>query len=138
MQQKVILLCGVPGSGKTYVASQLTSKYNYQEQDDIHPNEFYDKIIYEASMGNKPVLLTCPFNERAIREKLEHKGLEVVPVFIVETPEVVKERYYKREGKYPKPNVVTRATTIMNKVKEWDASFGTSEAILEYLKALSF
>ena len=84
-----------------------------------------------------PILVDCPFDERELRRKIEEDGHKVVPIFIVEPVHVIRSRYFEREGRVPAPNVLTRAETIKNKVKEWEAFFGTSQEILSYLRGIS-
>lgn len=129
----VYLVCGVPGSGKTWVCSQLTDKFNYIPHDN-HPKDI-QTIIKDAAMnGTKTVITECPFGERSFKEFLEAFNIVVIPLFIVEEPKVVQERYFKREGKELYKAGVTRATTIKDRAKEWNAVNGTSSEILEYLK----
>jgi predicted kinase len=132
MTQPVILLCGVPASGKTWVIERLHHKYHHIMHD-MNSRQYLLKKAVEASEREKPVIIDCPFDERALRAQLEDLGLTVQPVFIVETPEVIAQRYQKRNGKPAPKNVITRAETIMNKVEEWQAHYGTSDEILKYL-----
>lgn len=129
----VYLVCGVPGSGKTWVCSQLKDKFNYIPHDNHTEN--IQEVIKDASMnGNKTVITECPFGERSFKEFLEGFNILVIPVFIVEDPTVVQERYFKREGKPLYKAGITRATTIKDRALEWNAIFGTSNEILEFLK----
>ncbi len=52
----------------------------------------------------------------------------------MEDPAVVQERYLKREGKPLYKAGITRATTIKDRATEWNATNGTSNEILEFLK----
>jgi hypothetical protein len=74
-----------------------------------------------------------PFAERKLREDLEHAGIKVVPVFVIEPPEVVAKRYYTREGKPLHKAAITRATSIRDRAGEWSAFGGTSDEVLEHL-----
>lgn len=134
--KRVTMLCGVPGSGKTWVMNHLRDSYFCINHDDYisKPSmDLFSKIVY-AAQGSKPVIVDCPFAERDFRTKLESLGLSVVPVFIVEKPEVVNRRYRQREGKEASKATLTRANTIMNKAHEWRAYFGTSEEVLNHLR----
>ena len=136
--QKVILLCGVPGSGKTWVMKQLGTKF-FQVHHDANL-DFTKQDLAQAclmgSRGDKPVIIDCPFAERELRAKMEALGLTVEPVFIIESAPVVAERYRKREGKGASQATLTRSTTIWGRAQEWNAHFGTSSEILEYLRNL--
>lgn len=132
----VYLICGVPGSGKTWVCEQLKDKFTYV------PHDMFLKTLSSAVVGAaklstvKAVLTECPFGERLLREELEAVGCHVIPYFIVEKPEVIKARYEKRENRpLPKANH-TRAASIIDRALEWKAPWGTSEQILTKLKEL--
>jgi len=131
--QSVYLICGVPGSGKTWVCNQLTNKFNYIPHDDhLKDHEFV--ISKEVFNSPKPIITESPFAERVCREKLESIGIKVIPYFVIEEPNIVKSRYEKRENKPVSQNVLTRAVTIKNRALEWNAPFGTSTEILNLLK----
>jgi len=132
MPQKVYMLCGVPGSGKSWVASGLP-EYTYVSHD-AHKTGYVDKIAEAAASSDKPILADCPFAERELRSQLEKRGLVVEPKFIVEHPLVVKQRYEAREGKPVSKSTLTRARTIVEKADEWAAYRGTAEQVKEHLK----
>lgn len=132
----VYLLCGVPGSGKTWVCNQIGEFFRHIPHD-FHTHDTLAVVAKDASKrSDKPIVIDCPFNERNLRAKLEAQGLPVTPVFIVEKAEVIRDRYWKRERRVPSPNVLTRAATIMEKVKEWKATYGTSDEVLQFFKRI--
>lgn len=126
----VYLICGVPGSGKTWVCQRLSQRFIYVPHDD-HINNFTKVVESFAKTGT--VITECPFGERQVRGDLERRGLIVKPYFIVETPETVALRYKNRNGKLPSQNVLTRALTIKNRANEWNAPYGTSQEIYALL-----
>lgn len=152
----VYLVCGVSGSGKSWVCRQLSDKFNYIPHDRCwsHPTAKPDEgldpkwgpkdcksthvetIAKEAKDSDKPILTEVPFGERLIKEQLEAKGLKVRTVFVIEDPGVISERYQKREGKPLQKAAVTRATSIKERAKEWGSFFGTSDEVLNHLKDL--
>lgn len=146
MIQTVHMVCGVPGSGKSWVCEQLTDKFKYIKHDDyIKPLRLKDDKMSEgdkdfiadiikAAKGKKPVLIDCPFGERDLRAKIQLVGLTVKPWFIVEKAEVVKSRYQSRTGRELPMSSVTRCETIMNRVAEWDAPHGPALAVLNALR----
>lgn len=148
MIQTVHMVCGVPGSGKSWVCEQLTEKFTYIKHDDyIKPIHLKDDrltpvekdfiaAIFSAATKEKPVLIDCPFAERELRGKIELMGLKVSPWFIIEPTDVVKSRYLAREGRELSRASVTRSVTIMNRVKEWDAPHGPAANVLAALKRL--
>src|SRR5580693_8533884 len=127
MPQKVYMLCGVPGSGKSWAASQLP-EYSYVSHD-AHKTGYVDKVVETATTSDKPVLADCPFGERQLRERLESKGLVVEPKFIIEHPLTIKQRDEAREKKPVSKATLTRARTIVEKADEWAAYRGTSEQV---------
>lgn len=134
---KVFLLCGVPGSGKTWVMDRLEG-YGYQllrNDDYFGPMRdlLVDDVHRAALGGREPVLVDCPFAEREFRAKLVDLEIDVEPIFIVEPPDVVAARYQQRQGKPASKATITRATTILNRADEWQARRGTSKEILELL-----
>lgn len=140
MMQKVYLLCGVPGSGKSWVMEKLVHLFKLV-MNDLHiqePRHFLVSQVKQAAHGDKPVLVDCPFAEREFREQLIAAGLNVEPVFIVESPAVVAHRYKNREGKEASKNTLTRAVTIEDRAREWGAHYGTSSAVLQYLTSVGF
>ncbi len=132
----VYLICGVPGSGKTWVCEQLQDKFAWLPHD-LHYDDHVEATVMLAHHSSKPVITECPFGETATREKLEAMGCKVTPIFIVEQPQVVKRRYEKRTGKELPRNVATRSVTILERAHEWGALHGTSEEVLNHLKGLS-
>lgn len=134
--QPIYLVCGVPGSGKSWACEQLKGNFRYLAHDDFS-KENYPEIIFQAALSeDKPVLADCPFAERELRDRLIEKGCYVITVFIVESPEICQERYEAREGRpYPK-SFLTRATSIGSRAAEWKAFRGTSEEVLEHLKGI--
>lgn len=129
----VYLVCGVSGSGKSWACRQLTDKYHYIEHDK-HFKDHLKVVFHAARTADKPVITEVPFAERILKEKLESHQVKVIPVFVVEAPEVVAKRYSSREKKPLPKNAYTRATTIVDRAKEWNAFQGTSQEVLDYLK----
>lgn len=136
--QPVYLVCGVPGSGKSWVCEQLEGEFSYLKHDEWldTPKEkriYANAILKLAKTSEKPVLADCPFGERPLKEDLERLGLKVTPIFIVEMPMVIAKRYSLRKKPIPKAHM-TRALSIKNRAKEWNAFFGTSQEVLYYLR----
>lgn len=135
MTSIVYLICGVPASGKTWVCKQLVDKFTYLPHDN-HMKDFTPAIRKAAQESQKPILSECPFGERLIKEALEAEGFYVVPIFVVEDPDVIAQRYTRRSGKsFPKQHA-TRALSIKNRAIEWGAMHGTSQEVLAELKKI--
>ncbi len=138
MNQAIILLCGVPASGKTWVMRQLAHKFELVEHDHFigYATGHLAGFVAEKARGPRPVLIDCPFAERTFKESLEALGLEVYPFFIVEPPEVIAQRYAVREGKMASQATLSRAVSIASRAAEWGAPAGTSDETLEHLREL--
>lgn len=135
MAKTVYLICGVSGSGKTWVCRQLEDKYDYIPHDEHYHNQA--EVVAERITEDRPVITESPFGERILREQLELKhGLKVVPFFVITAPDVVAVQYYKREGKPLPKSAYTRASTILKRALEWNAFHGSSAEVLKHLKDL--
>lgn len=152
--QPVYLVCGVSGSGKSWVCRQLTDKFSYIPHDKCwsHPTAkpsegldpkwgppgsksiHADVVSLVAQKSGRPIITECPFAERQAKEELEAKGLKVIPVFVIEDPSVVAKRYQTREGKPLPKSAFSRASSILDRAREWRAFHGTSSQVLEHLK----
>ncbi len=133
--KNVIVVCGVSGSGKSWACRQVADKFNYIPHDE-HYKDHVQVITKELNRSNKTVITECPFGERVFKQALEANGLTVLTVFVIEDPDLIAERYYKRENKELPKNAYTRATTILNRALEWGSFYGTSEQILNHLKKI--
>lgn len=134
--REVVLVCGVPGSGKSWVCQKLDGYlYEYVSHDTYREQINLVKHIRELSSKDcdRPILVDCPFAERSLRDSLLELGIAVKPYFIVEPTEVVQNRYLTREGRELPQASVTRSKTILNRANEWEAPRGTSEEIYEML-----
>lgn len=155
--QPVYLVCGVSGSGKSWVCRQLKEKFSYVPHDKCwsHPTAkpsdgpdpkwgpkgsksiHTDVISLVAKMSQRPIVTECPFGERQVRTELEAKGLKVIPIFVVEEPGVVARRYQSREGKPIPAAAFSRASSIIDRAREWKSFHGTSDQVLEHLKGVA-
>lgn len=135
MKPKVYLICGVSGSGKTWVCKQLTDKFTYVPHDEHYDNQA--SVVASKASLEKAIITECPFAERALRSEMMYKyNLDVIPMFVITDPDIVASQYLKREGKPVAKNVYTRASTIINRALEWKAFYGSSEQVLNKLREL--
>lgn len=134
--QTIYLICGVPGSGKTWVCNQLTDKFTYIANDDFIGSDPIKEAYRASRSSEKPVLFDCPFGERLVRDNLINKGCQVIPVFVIEDPQTTKKRYESREGKPFPSQHLTRSMSIGARAEQWRAKSGTSEEILQYLRGI--
>ena len=135
-KQPIYLLVGVPGSGKSWVCNQLKDKFEYLAHDDYIGMPYAKHASASARTGTKPVLIETPFSISQLKNPLEVSGNKVIPVFIIESEDVLKDRYYKRDKKLIPTGHLTRMKTYAERAKEWNAFMGTSQEVLEYLKSV--
>jgi gluconate kinase len=133
--QPVYLICGVPGSGKTWVCRQMAHKAYYIPHD-LHYKDHASVLINKSRTSIRPIITECPFAERVLREQLELHSIKVHPIFVVEDPEIIKKRYENRENKRIPKNNLTRAVSIVNRAKEWNAPMGTSTEVLKIMQGM--
>lgn len=137
MMQRVFLLCGVPGSGKSWIAERVEHRFTYVPHDEFTTQELPVAVWKQARTSDKPILVDCPFAERTLREELIALDLKVTPVFIVEHQDVIRRRYEDREKRTIPKGHITRALSIQARAEEWNAVWGTSQEILKHLMDLS-
>lgn len=151
MKQPIYLVVGTPGSGKTWVCQQLGDKFDYLPHDDFgDPKRYIEAIVRLATYNQSaaqfntpdvtpanPVLIETPFSVTQIKEPLEARGYKVIPVFIIETPEVTTKRYEDRDQKPIPKGHLTRIETYKTRAKELGAFSGTAEQVLAHLRTVS-
>jgi hypothetical protein len=138
--QPIYLVIGVPCSGKSWIASQLTN-FHYVHHDGYighinQPKEYVFGILDALKTATKPILAEAPFSISQIKDPLEERGLKVIPVFILEHPKTLHERYMTRERKPIPKGHLTRQETYRKRAYESKAFFGTSSDVLKYLQSV--
>lgn len=124
----IYLIVGVPGSGKTWVCKQLTAKFDYLPHDDFpNPKAYIAAIKRLSSFATKPILIETPFSVSQYME-----SLNVIPVFIIETPEITKNRYETRDNKPIPQGHLSRINTYIERANELKAFKGTSQEVLDH------
>lgn len=140
MSNKVYLIVGCPGAGKSWVADQVKSKFNLVQHDAFigqSTQSYIDAIVDAAQQTDKPILIETPFSVSQIMEPLQAEGLDVEPVFIIEEPNVISMRYYNRESKDIPKGHLTRQNTYAARARALGAFAGTSKQVVEHLKKVS-
>ena len=139
MKPDIYLVVGVPGSGKSYVCEQLKHLFTYVHHDGYiylkGPKGAYLKAIREAAKDSiRPLLIEAPFSVRETMEPLVEEGYNVIPLFIIEHPQTVADRYWKREKKTIPKGHLTRMETYRERALLWGAFSGTSDEVLAELR----
>lgn len=144
LPQNIWLVCGVPGSGKTWVCEQLQDRFHYVAHDQyIAPKALKESpigrhkaaLIKAALKEVKPIIGEVPFMMSIMINELRAAGMTVHPVFVLENEGTVRTRYEKREKKPIPKQHITRIKTVGLRAKEYGFFSGTSEEVLRYLKA---
>lgn len=132
--KKIFLVVGCPGSGKSWVCEKLSKQFQYVRHDD-HLKGYVPEIVRQAKTATKPLLIETPFSVSQIKDPLEKQGFEVVPLYIQERPEVVRQRYREREGKDIPEGHITRQATYAQRAAAQGAFSGSSTEILQRLRS---
>ena len=138
--QPVYLVVGCPGSGKSWVCERLKERFTYVHHDlyiKMFGPVYVNEIFKAALTSKKPILAEAPFSISQIKDPLEKHGIRVVPVFIQEDPDVITERYLRREKRQIPKGHLTRQETYAQRARAWKAFSGTSDELLEHLKQIA-
>lgn len=128
--QPIYLLCGVPGSGKTWVATQL-NQFSYVPHDKYPVADYHKHLLASARHSNKPVLGEAPFRISVLVDHLKDQGAEVKTYYISEPEIVVKSRYEARDKKDIPKQHLTNLKRYNE--REWDVK-GNAHSILSALR----
>lgn len=154
MTNTIILVCGVQGSGKSWVCRQLAEKFDYVPHDQCWKHPIYkpknqidakwgppgsvsthlETLVKRAKDADRTIITEVPFAEKQLKEDLEDHGLKVVPVFVVEDGKTISKRLFDREKKRPTRSVLTRAEGLAGRASRWGCFAGTSSEVLKHLK----
>lgn len=136
MERRVIyLVVGCPGSGKSWVCSQLAGEMDYVPHDD-HFTGYVSAILRRASAPDtKPLIIESPFSVNEIRGPLESAGYNVRTLYIIEPDGVIAERYQNREKRPIPPGHLTRQQTYLKRAIDQGSFHGTSQQVLEKLQS---
>lgn len=135
-KKKIFLVVGCPGSGKSWVCNQLGKQFQYVRHDDHIGKNYVSEVVKQAKNAARPVLAETPFSVSQVKEPLERQGFEVVPLYIQEKPETIRQRYRDREGKDIPAGHLTRQETYKQRAAEQGAFAGSSTDILAKLRSV--
>lgn len=138
--QPMYLIVGAPGSGKTWICSQLEDKFHLIHHDGYiylkEPGSYVREILKQAPKAEKPILIEAPFSISQTVEPLEKAGHKITPVFIVETDKVHRDRYVAREKKPIPQGHLTRTRTYLQRARDGKHFYGTSAEVLKHLLSI--
>ncbi len=131
----IYLVCGVPGSGKTWVLSHFKDTLHYDQHFNTPRKVYSDKIIKQQRLNPfKDVVADCPLGISEIVAYIRAEGQDIEPVFIINTPAIISQQYLKREGRPIPKQHLGRINTMITRAKQYGSYQGTSDAVLQYLK----
>jgi hypothetical protein len=127
---RVHLICGVPGAGKSWVASKLEG-FDHRPHDSYPVKEYGQQLINASRDTHKPVLAEAPFRIGDLVAEMMCSGVDVITYYISEPEHVIKQRYENRMGK---PFSKQHSSNLRRyDEREWDYR-GTSQEILNILQ----
>ena len=127
----IYLVCGVPGSGKSWVCEQLSNKYIYVSYDHVPKKQHID-MMYEAK---GPVIHDLPVKVSTFIKRYSC-DFNIVPVFIIESEKTIRSRLKKRGGKFTK-HIRKRMETMERRAAQYGVFVGTSDEVLRYLSKIA-
>jgi hypothetical protein len=128
IKRDLYLVTGAPGSGKSWVCSQLASQVDYIPYDDV-PKEQHLHLMLN---NNKLPIVYDPWRKATSFVKRYAANFNIKLIVIVEDLEVVKKRLIQRGG-VPDDNTNKYVKRSMLIAKKAEFS-GTSDQVLQYLK----
>jgi len=128
----VYMLCGVAGAGKSWVANQLLDSFHYVSFDGISKSQHVD--VMRQYNGEKPILYDPNIKVSTFIKRHSHE-FNIIPIFILETEEVVKSRIALRGGTWT-PHIPKRIAVMHARNAKYGVFSGTAQEVLNYLKSL--
>lgn len=139
---EVILLVGVPASGKSWTAESVADHFDCFRHDDFigKPEGAYlEAISARARAGGKPVLCETPFSMSKIQAGLEALGVKAKPVFVTAPEGLLQGRWDARGNvaEAARRGHLNRQATYLGRANEMGAFVGTSAEVSKYLTTLA-
>jgi transposase-like protein len=125
----VYLVCGVPGAGKSWICEQLKDKINYISYDDTKNDEERLTLLRNTAIS----LYDPTFKISTFIKRYSHE-FNLIPLFIIEKEETLKERLIGRGGEWTE-SLTRRIIAIDSRSKKYGQFSGTSQEVLNYLKS---
>jgi hypothetical protein len=126
------LLCGVTGAGKSWVAKQLTSDFDYVSFDEVPKKQHLTELMRLHQLNGRPLLHDLPIKISTFIDR--HKEIfDIHPVFILESEPVVHARILQRGGVWT-DHISKRMRHVEKRYKTYGGFAGSSAMVLEHLR----
>ena len=132
-ERVLYMLCGQSGVGKSTVASKLHDMFTVLDKDDFRRVKDLDKVIRNSWHNDLPVLLQVGFHISSTIERYRRMGYKVVPLFIIEEPDVVINRIIARGGSRVS-NVRSRHERMLTLSSRYAVHSATADDMLQYIR----
>ena len=137
----IYIVCGVPGSGKTWVLSHLekvskdtSSRVSFVHHDDFigRPDAFRSEIL-RWHLGGDHVVADCPLQVRGLLATIS-----AIPVFVIPDPVITAAQYEYRERRAIPKQHLGRIPHMRKLASDYGAFVGDSTNVLKHLKEVLF
>lgn len=136
MSDKVYIVCGPSGIGKSWVCNQLKNKFNYLSHDEHEVDEYADAIYEAAQDSTKPILGDAPFRTSDLIRDLRSRGLKTEAIYIVEPESTWVSRMIEREGPQGlTPRRIKQFHHLKSRAEQFGDFVGSSLDVLSYLNS---
>lgn len=132
---KVYMVCGTAGAGKSWVCEQLIEQYHYVSFDRV-PKKDHVEVIRTASTDNTKLVLYDPNIKISTFIKRHSHEFDIVPIFIIEDENTIKERLISRGGKWTE-HIGKRMKVMEARNKKYGVFSGTSSEVLDFLRVIA-
>jgi Zn ribbon nucleic-acid-binding protein len=126
----IYMVCGASGSGKSWVCRQLTDMSNYISYDENSKKKHID--LLKGADLSRPTLYDPPIKISTFIKRHSHE-FDIIPVFIIEDTETVKERILSRGGEWT-DFISKRCEAMKKRNAKYGVFSGTSQEVLDWLK----
>lgn len=125
----VYMVCGASGSGKSWVCKQLLDlPISYVSYDEVSKKDHLSTI----QACTQPVLFD-PCIKISTFIKKHKSDFNLVPIFIIESEEVMRARIEERGGTWT-PHIMRRSLRMERLNEKYGLFAGTSTEVLQYLR----
>jgi group I intron endonuclease len=127
----VYMVCGLSGSGKSWVCNQLSNMCNYVSFDNTSKDKHIELLI-EAGKAGKTSLYDPTIGVSSFIKHNSDK-FDIRPTFIIELKNIISARLEARGGMW-REGMDNRLKSMDKRTIRYGVFHGTSQEVLDYLK----